>query len=337
MKIRNIYLRDGGYWYGKMVGGRRTWVNLRTRDPREAAILAMEYQAKEIERRDSGGDLAAIYCAKKRRDDVFSERSAESAIEILRRIPGDPRKIGAGELQRWLDSMGGLSPWTIGGYYNRLRAFFSWMAAGGIRPDNPMLSVKVRRPPSRPLRRWLRVPEVARLIGSAPDDDLRFVLFAGFHAGFRRLEIVEARADWFDVAARRIHVRKTPTFRPKDRDERSLPMTVEFAAFLSGFLDGLDQDDYAMRPDVERGTWRYRYDFRRPFTQHAAAMGVGWLTPHGMRHSFACNLASAGVSIYKIAEWLGDGVAVVQRHYARVDPDDGGIDALGAGSEFSRR
>ena len=36
-----------------------------------------------------------------------------------------------------------------------------------------------------------------------------------------------------------------------------------------------------------------------------------------MRHSFASNLATAGVSIFKIAEWLGDDVRVVQRTYAK--------------------
>ena len=32
------------------------------------------------------------------------------------------------------------------------------------------------------------------------------------------------------------------------------------------------------------------------------------MTPHIMRHTFASLLASAGVSIYKIAKWLGDDV-----------------------------
>jgi hypothetical protein len=35
-------------------------------------------------------------------------------------------------------------------------------------------------------------------------------------------------------------------------------------------------------------------------------------------HSYL--LASAGVSIYKIAKWLGDDVRTVQRHYAKLLP-----------------
>ena len=47
-----------------------------------------------------------------------------------------------------------------------------------------------------------------------------------------------------------------------------------------------------------------------------------------MRHSFASNLATAGVSIFKIAEWLGDDVRVVQRTYAKLAPADGDIQVL---------
>ena len=46
------------------------------------------------------------------------------------------------------------------------------------------------------------------------------------------------------------------------------------------------------------------------------------MTPHIMRHSFASICASKGIDIYRIATWLGDDVRVVQRHYAKLRPDD---------------
>jgi hypothetical protein len=36
--------------------------------------------------------------------------------------------------------------------------------------------------------------------------------------------------------------------------------------------------------------------------------------------------APAGVSIYKIAQWLGDDVRVVQKHYAKLLPKDEDIE-----------
>lgn len=48
--------------------------------------------------------------------------------------------------------------------------------------------------------------------------------------------------------------------------------------------------------------------------------------PHVMRHSFASNLVSAGVSLYKVAKWMGDDPRVVDKHYAKLTPDDGDIE-----------
>jgi hypothetical protein len=47
-----------------------------------------------------------------------------------------------------------------------------------------------------------------------------------------------------------------------------------------------------------------------------------------MRRSFASNLASAGVSIYKIPQWLGDRVEVVERSYGHLAPADQDINKL---------
>lgn len=52
------------------------------------------------------------------------------------------------------------------------------------------------------------------------------------------------------------------------------------------------------------------------------AQGVPWISPHVMRHSFASICATKGIDIYRIATWLGDDVRVVQRHYAKLRPDD---------------
>ena len=47
-----------------------------------------------------------------------------------------------------------------------------------------------------------------------------------------------------------------------------------------------------------------------------------------MRRSFASNLGSRGISIYKVARWLGDGVSVVEKSYGYLAPADRDIDAL---------
>ena len=80
------------------------------------------------------------------------------------------------------------------------------------------------------------------------------------------------------------------------------------------------REPYMLHPEVAKGKSLYRYDFDRPFREYVKAQGFSWVTPHVMRHTFASILASRGVSIYLVAEWLGDDVRVVQKHYARLLP-----------------
>jgi integrase len=56
-----------------------------------------------------------------------------------------------------------------------------------------------------------------------------------------------------------------------------------------------------------------------------------------MRHTFASLLAIAGVSIVKIAEWLGDDVKVVERHYAHLLPQDLDIERAFGNSKHRRQ
>jgi integrase len=165
---------------------------------------------------------------------------------------------------------------------------------------------------------------VDTLIAECRDDALRFVLFCGFHAGMRKEEVIEARPEWFDLASGHVHIGPTPTWIPKDRERRSVPLSPSFRLFLAGY--GLPSP-YMLAPKVKRGRARYRYDFRRPFQAHLKACGVR-CTFHDARRTFASLLVSAGVSIYKVAKYLGDGVGVVEKHYGHLQADNGELDRV---------
>ena len=48
------------------------------------------------------------------------------------------------------------------------------------------------------------------------------------------------------------------------------------------------------------------------------------------RHTFASLLVQEGVSIFKVAAWMGNDIAICQRHYAAMMPDvDPDIDRMG--------
>lgn len=339
--VKGVVQRDGGYWFNRQVRGKRAWVNLQTRDFAEAVKRAIDVKDHPLVA--SGGSDFERFLADQKERGRYTAQSSETrryALQAYQRHLGkkSPVKASVNECQAFYDALRErLSESTAISYINTVRAFFNWAIQERFVAINPCKAVKLARYTPKARECFCDRELKARLIQKADRDDLRFVLFCGFDAGLRRGEIVEARRDWFDLDAKILHVRKTSTFMPKDRDERSIPMTEPFVKFMAKFCKALKSDSFVLHPEVRHGKFRYRYDFRRPFTEYMVKQGCPWVTPHIMRHSFASVLASAGVSIFKIATWLGDDVRVVQRHYAKLVSGDLDIHALTSGKSPARK
>jgi site-specific recombinase XerD len=172
----------------------------------------------------------------------------------------------------------------------------------------------------RPLHHPNAKPETIRK-AEATADDLKYVLYAGFDAGLRRKEIAESQAHWFDLKAGLLHIYSEGDFTTKDKEGRVIPLKRSFLEFLKSYLPG--KTGYILQPD-KKGIGRYRFDMNRRVRSHFRKLGVK-CTWHDMRRSFASNLVSRGESIYIVAGWLGDGIAVVERSYGHVAPAAGNI------------
>ena len=204
--------------------------------------------------------------------------------------------------------------------------------------DLPDQKPKIRKP-------WVRKDQVANILETVKPkigphskpagkvqarqtaDELRFMLYCGFHAGLRRKEIGVARVSWFDLKAGLLHVSNDQEFTSKDTENRTVPLTKEFHEFVKVFLKGRKPEEFCLQPDHLAGRAKYRYDFQRLVLSHFKHCSVD-LDIHGMRRSFASNLVSEGESIFIVAQWLGDGVQVVQKHYAYLAPHSGSINRL---------
>lgn len=325
-KIRGIYLRGDVYWFGKQVNGRRTIVSLETKDYAEAVQRAQEILDRpELQPAQAFTAEIERFLKHKHETNRFSTASVDvkgyvlkQFAETVRDIP--PANVTSYQCKAFYNAARArVTPSTAESYMFTLRSFFNWCVTENLCRRNPVLEVRLDRIDRKGRTKFADLELAQKLIADAPNDDIRFVLLCGFHVGMRKLEIVEAIPEWFNLKTRTVEIRATETFRPKDRDARTVPLTDQFVEFLEGY--GL-RSPFVLKPEVKHGAFRYRYDFRRPFGEYMAAQGVPWLTPHVMRHSFASICASKGIDIYRIATWLGDDVRVVQRHYAKLRPDD---------------
>jgi len=330
-KIKGIYQRGNIFWYGRMVRGKRIQVSLETSDYGEAVEKALEIRADPfLVVADPLRSEIDSFIDYKVQQNEYSPASAESKRYALKEFASfvkkaDPSTILPADVERFYQKLRKrVKESTAQGYVTTLRSFFNRLLEMRKVRTNVVKAVKLARLDTKSRTAYCPPALRNKLIKNCKREDLKFALFCGFHAGLRKGEIIEARPDWFDLKNKSIHVRKTDTFRPKDRDERMIPMTQEFKTFLKRYGS---RSPFMLHPEISHGKSRYRWDFRRPWAEYVTQHKCSWVTPHVARHTFASLLASAGVSIFKIAQWLGDDVRVVQEHYAKLLPKDEDIEA----------
>lgn len=225
-------------------------------------------------------------------------------------------------LQAWFDKRRAeVKINTAIAYLGDIERFFKWAIGAHKITLNPCANVSV--PIVQPIRRkvWIDNSQAQKLLDECQDRELKFVLMCGLKAGMRKDEVVHARPSWFSLQNRTVTITIEEGWSPKDRTERTIPLHPEFLEFLKGYpMDGA----YMLAPEVEEGKCRYRFDFRTKYENYIKAKGLE-ITYHDLRRSFASQLASAGVSLYKIANWLGDGHAIVEEVYAHLQAYDDDI------------
>jgi len=192
---------------------------------------------------------------------------------------------------------------------------------------------------NRRLPRWLTPAQRAELLTQAELLGWHVHLGIGLmlYAGLRRRELAFARRDWLDLEANILSIRADPGSAPgrhrfdlKDREERAVPISAPLRAIIARYWEQIMADPHGYLMPARRATGRakYRYDIRRPVAKAAKAAGITGCTPHVLRHTFASAYAQAGVSLYKIARWMGHASSTVTERYAHLTPHDTDIERI---------
>lgn len=334
--MKGIYKRGDIWWFRYSVEGKQQFMSLDTREEWEAVRRAEQLIASPLVR-----DIAPMevnverYLSHDQSIGRLSPNSVSARRHILNLFVDFAQGKQTSEvIERWDQHLRTTTAdITRSSYLRVLKRFFDYMVETRRLRENP-LKVRIDYRPYSPRKPFCSKEQVQALIQAADSPQLRFILYAGFHAGLRREEIVQARPHWFDLGAGLLHVQRSDTWKPKDRNDRTIPLTDEFHDFLRHSY-GL-RSPFMIAPEKkETGKWRYRYDFRLPFMTLIDRLRVVPAVTHGksdanvtihcMRHTFASLRVSAGVSLYKVANWLGDGMLVTERHYGFLIPQDSQI------------
>lgn len=331
--MKGLYLQKGSvnYWFRFRHNGKQLRFATGQTDEAEAIKVAQELR-RNPPIAAVGALLAEVEAFAAGRSDNYKRDSLAVLNSFTRAMDGvEPKSITAARIQTWLDSLE-VKDTTKEAYRFQVQKFFEHLITTGKVRRNPAreVSIKVEARSSR--KNWVRKAQIEKLIDAAEaDPELQYILYCGFHAGLRKDEVIMSRPEWFDFGIGQygvLHVRFAPDWQPKDGTERTIPLSPEFSAFLQEkyfsllrLLNG-PAAQYMIAPKkVKEKGERYRHDFRTKFETFVGKCEVAF-TFHDTRRSFASVLVSAGVSIYKVAKWLGDDVEVVQRTYGHLDPSD---------------
>jgi len=229
-----------------------------------------------------------------------------------------------------------LNPATQARKLATLRSFFRFLCRSGRMAANPALLVRHPRLPKRTTPH-LSVDEAERLMVSPRYDHAGKTLREDGHILTRRdrailelfyacgLRISELSAlDFPDVNLSEGFAR----VRGKGRKERIVPVGKKALAALAGYL--ADRRQAALLNEGQRGNpvpmfLNYRgtrlgtRGVSRIVLRHLQSSGLGKkITPHGLRHSFATHLLSAGADLRAIQELLGHATLSTTQRYTHV-------------------
>ena len=203
---------------------------------------------------------------------------------------------------------------TICNHRSALSGFCACLVARGLLARDPTRDVPVRRPAAA-APRWLDEAELATALSVADAAGVGPEVRLALATGLRLAELARLRWGDVDVARRQLLVRLA-----KGRRPRAVPLSAFALAALAVQRErtgGMEHVFPARR--TWRGGWRW---LDRPRSDRAwidslapvrlavkkfrdlpgKSTGRAW---HLLRHTFASRAAQAGVSLYKLAAWLG--------------------------------
>jgi integrase len=335
-RMKGLYHQNGSqfFWYRFRVGGKEYRFSTGETDEAKAIIEAKRLRANPpiAEARDLLSEVET-FCA------VRSGNYKRDSFSVLRAFARamngtSPREITASKIQDWLNSgKRQRKDETKEAYRFQIEKLFEWLIGQGKARTNPAKEISIEIETRSTRKNWIHKRQYPAIFEVCADLELKFALYCGFYGGLRKDEVIMFRPEWIDRDIGEygvLNVTFAPDWRPKDGTERTIPLAPEFRDFLDNGFPRLP-GPYMIAPYKHKEKCdRYRVDFRTKFENFVAKIktltGLEF-TFHDTRRSFASNLVSAGVSVYKVAKWLGDDVDVVSRTYGHLSPDDADLAA----------
>lgn len=295
--------------------GRRRRFRLRADNPHDARREGLDVWRREQTAPADGLTVAQVwelYRAEKAGRSIATTMGFEWKALAERFGPLRPDQISVAMCREHAAARraAGIADGTIWTELGHLRIALTWAAKRRLIEHAP----HIERPAKpAPKDRWLTHAEIDRLLATdmAPHVRLAIVLMLGTAARIGALlalrwERVDFHAGWIDLRADDTGPRKGRAIVPMNRMVRAALEAARHAAITEYVVE------WGGEPVAS---------IKTGFNRAVAAAGLDDVTPHVLRHTAAVHMAAAGVSMSKIAQYLGhSSTATTERVYARFSP-----------------
>jgi len=302
------------------------------------SVVAARQRAAELRRIiDSGGDpvgelatergapTVADLCARFETDHLPklrpSTRSMYRAMIKTELLPAlGAMKVSAVEyehIDRLHAQITRRAPYMANRVITLLSKLFALARLWKMRKDTPVQGVQRNQEHKR--RRYLSSDEIARLLTVLDEyhnaevaDVIRLLLLTGA----RKTEVLGAAWDQFNLAD---GTWTKPASITKQKVVHTVPLSAPARRLLEKRFGGRDANAKFVFPGP--GPLGYRTSIKRDWGQMCKAAGIAGLRVHDLRHSYAAQLASAGVGLHIIGGLLGHSQPATTARYAHLFDD----------------
>ena len=189
-----------------------------------------------------------------------------------------------------------------------LRAALRWAMREGWIVAEPYVELP---PQPRPRDRWLTREEADRLLDAAKAPHMHLFILLGLHTAARAGSLLDLTWDQVDLKTGRIHLGAG-----KGNKRRAIvPINAPLRAGLTEAHRGRTGSRV-----IEHGGAGVA-SVKTGMAAACRRAGLEGVTAHTLRHTAASWMVQAGVPLEKVAAFLGNTVAVVERVYGHHAPD----------------
>lgn len=182
--------------------------------------------------------------------------------------------------------------------------------------DNPATQLDVIRGIQKNKQGYLSKKESETILKASEGHYFKDLILVGLYSGMRRGELVNLCFEDVDINKKLIYIKNKENFTTKSRKERVLPLHQNLYKF---FNDNKHKKGYCFtkaRDPLNAKTLTLK------FIKLCNDLNFNEIGLHTLRHTFISWCLIEGISIFKVAKWVGHSTTHITELYGHLCPGD---------------